>query len=272
MKTNFFIHRSFRALTPFITNISENFGIYGTTIQNGRNHVKVIELENYKIVVKSYVKLAWINRIIYGLFRKSKSQRAYENATILANNDIITPIPIGHIDYYSFGILKKSYFVSLYINCKPTKELFSLPIDECNPALAEFAKFTYRLHKLGIFHGDYGLNNVLYSEAPGGYNFCLIDNNRMRFRMYSQKRAMKNLSRIHLSLEQYAVLASEYANTAKTDAIETAHHMLNYMQSWKSAKKTKRTLKNLMKETLTYPRISEFIKSSKKKTALFSHF
>jgi tRNA A-37 threonylcarbamoyl transferase component Bud32 len=106
---------------------------------------------------------------------------------------------------------KESYFVSLYINCKPTKELFSLPIDECKPALAEFAKFTYRLHKLGIFHGDYGLNNVLYSEAPGGYNFCLIDNNRMRFRMYSQKRAMKNLSRIHLSLEQYAVLASEYA-------------------------------------------------------------
>ncbi len=246
MKTESYIHSYFHSLSPFVSDLANSFSQIGKVMEKGRNEVRVIELENYKVVVKSYERINWINRLIYGFFRKSKACRAFENASLLMDKGITTPMPVAYVDYFNFGILKKSYFVSLYVNCRSTNKLFALPINECKEALEAFSRFTYQLHRSGIFHADYTLNNVLYSKVNEEYIFCLVDNNRMRYQKYTQKRALRNLRRIKLPLDKYAVVAMEYARQEQSDAFQTAQKMLFYRQADNIFSSLKKNLKNIL--------------------------
>lgn len=224
------------------------FDRIGTTIKEDRNTVKYMEIKGIPLVVKSFVRITSANRLIYGNLRKSKAQRAYENAEYLIKQDIPTPVPIAYIDYYQRHILIGSYFISLFTQGETAQELLSLPVFISHDALVDFARFTYKLHCHGIFHADYSPNNVLYTHSPEGYQYCLIDNNRIRFRRYTRQRAMRNMRRMNLPLDRYAVFTMEYSRLEQSDAYETARIMLIYFLARKVFMNQKNAVKNWLKK------------------------
>lgn len=247
MKKDKYINPAFPFLDSFVETLPKEFNKTGKTIRDKRNIVKIVNINGISVVVKSYHKLTLANRIIYSLFRKSKAQRAYENAEFLMQNGITTPIPAAYLDCYKNIMLKKSFFISLYIKSKPIKDLFeNTPPEERNQALSEFASFTHKLHHLGIFHGDYSLANVLYTKINERYDFCLIDNNKMKFRKYTRNRAINNLKRIDLPLDSLAKLIQEYSKLQSSDPYTTTRDLLLFRESKKLISNLKRVLKILI--------------------------
>ncbi|TCO07913.1 lipopolysaccharide kinase InaA family protein [Natronoflexus pectinivorans] len=241
------INASFGFLRWFVETIPEIFDDHPVVIKNHRNVVKVFKVGDIQLVVKYYKKLTLANRIIYKLFRKSKAERSYEYALKLTEMGVTTPMPVGYIDLYEGIFLKQSYFVSLYVRCKPVKELFSTASTESEKGLSDFARFTYDLHRKGIFHGDFSLKNVLYYPIPDGYGFCLIDINRLRFRDYSRNIAIHNLRMLDLPMDMLASLMVEYSQIDQSDAYLTTGHLLFFKWCRRVISSIKRRLKSIIR-------------------------
>ncbi|MFT3738072.1 MAG: lipopolysaccharide kinase InaA family protein [Breznakibacter sp.] len=243
MKRHFEIHPDYSALSSELLEVFAGFGSRGRQLQRSRNHVRALHVEGGDIVVKSYERLTQANRIIYSLFRKTKAQRAYENALLLLGHGVATPFPLAYADWFRGPILRKSFFVSRYEGHPSCRELFDRPLPECRDALVQFGRFLYRLHRHGLYHGDLNLSNVLCSRDGENYIFWLIDNNRLRVRKHSKRRGLRNLRRIKLPLDKLAIVAMEYAAADRSDEYETALGILWHRHIAQAFATIKRALK-----------------------------
>ena len=148
------MNEEFKNFEYFLCNIKKFFNENKETIHKARNEIKVIIYENKKVVVKSFKIPHFINKIVYTFFKKSKAQKSYEYA--LKINEF-TPKPIGYVEFYKFGLLNESYFVSekFEYNFTIREPLLDINFPNKNEILKSFAKFTFDLHQAGIFHFDY---------------------------------------------------------------------------------------------------------------------
>lgn len=246
MNIKIFINPEYSYLNDYILRIPEVFEKTGDSLHSGRNIVKEVTVKDTRLVIKYFKQITWVNRIIFATLRKSKAVRTYENSIKLLQKGINTPDPVAYIDCYKGGLLYKSYYVSLFTDYQPLSDLFLLPLNESEKALRSFARFSYRLHKLEIYHDDYSLRNVLYKVNGQDYNFSLIDNNRMRFcNNTSYRKKLKNLERINLPAEKMGIVGSEYAREAQLDDIKTLDIMTSYRLKFLSKAEAKKRLKRV---------------------------
>ncbi|MFY7742525.1 MAG: lipopolysaccharide kinase InaA family protein [Flavobacterium sp.] len=199
-----------------IISIITNFNNEGFIFCNGkRNKIKLFELNDVIVNVKSFKIPNIINKIIYRYFRKSKARRSYEYATYLKENGIGTPQPIAYFENYDFIGLKDSYYVSEQLDCDLTfRELVQIPeYPENEFILRQFTRFCYQLHQKGIEFKDHSPGNTLIRKNEKGvYDFYLVDLNRMEFHQnMSFELRMKNLSRLTPKKEMIIVMSNEYA-------------------------------------------------------------
>lgn len=225
MKTEIYVNDKFRFLSEYFCGLPERFESLGTEIYRGRNDVRVINFNGQVLAVKYFKKLTLANRYIYATVRKSKARRAYEHTEWLLGQGISSPENVAYINCYKFGMLHKSYYISLYSSYKPLKDMLSLPISESEEGLKAFARFTYKIHKAGVFHHDYSINNVLYSKDDNQYDFSLIDNNRLKTSVYSFRKGMKNLNRMAIPVEGMGIVAAEYARASGANDLEILNAM-----------------------------------------------
>jgi hypothetical protein len=224
------INPTYSKLNSFIFGIPSLFPATGTPVHIGRNEVRIAEIDGIKLVIKYFKRITLANRFIYAHFRKSKAQRSYEYSEILRQKGFSSPEPVAYIDCHNKGVLTKSYYICLYTDYKPVKELLELPLEEAKVPLEAFARFTYKLHKSGIFHEDYSTSNVLYQFSNGNYDFALIDNNRIKFYKYGHLRSIGNLMRRQIiPVEYMGIIAAEYAKEANANGVE----ILNSMTAFK---------------------------------------
>lgn len=226
MKTKIFINKKFSYLADFIRRLPDDFSDSGELIYIGRNDVRVINVNGLVLAVKYFKRLTLANRYIYATFRKPKAQRAYEHTNLLLEMGITSPENVAYINCYKYGMLHKSYYVSLYTDYQPFKNLTALPISENEEALKSFVRFTYKLHSNGVFHNDYNISNVLYSFTNNQYDFSLIDNNRMSFKKYTFRKGMKNLNRLLVPVDTMGIIAAEYAKEANVNDFKTLGFMV----------------------------------------------
>src|SRR5690606_28432564 len=100
MKYNKIVHKDFYNFQEFLDDIIENFDIKGESFGNqDRNSLKLFQLKDSTLNVKSFKVPNLINQIAYRFFRKSKAQRSFEYANTLTELHIGTPQPIA---YYEF--------------------------------------------------------------------------------------------------------------------------------------------------------------------------
>lgn len=226
MKKEIYINPAFLSLSSIVNSLAENFDEIGELTHSGRNEVRLIEVNGFKLVAKYFKRITLANRYIYATIRKSKSRRSFENSVYLLSKGINTPEPIAYINVYKFGMLYRCYYVSVFSNYKPLTEILEQPLYESEKALKAFAKSTFKLHRAGVAHNDYTVNNILYSQENGKYKFSLIDNNRMTFRKYSYTRGIKDLERLKIPVDKMGIIAAEYAKEANTSDIRTLNAML----------------------------------------------
>lgn len=90
---------------------------------------------------------------------------------------------------------------------------------EVGAALDALAQYLFGIHNAGVLHKDLNIGNILYRRnRAGGYDFQLIDTNRMRFcRTLPLNVRLDNLRRLSCPAPAYLYLLDRYARLAHAD-------------------------------------------------------
>lgn len=214
-----------------------------------RNTIKLFNIGKRKINIKSFKSPNFINSLIYDTFRKSKAQRSYEYANKLINLGVLTPLPIAYIQNSSFIRLKQSYYISEHLDYDFTFREISrdLSFDDSVNALKAFTRFTYNLHEKGINFLDHSPGNTLIKKYRSGYDFYLVDLNRMEFKQMTLLDRMKNFSRLSHSEDVVKIMSCEYAKCIGKSDNYIYDLMWKEIMIFRSKVNRKRKLKSILK-------------------------
>lgn len=212
-----------------ILSLPRSFDTHGNLIYKGRNEIRQFKIEGKEIMIKSYKIPHFINRVIYGWFRSSKAERAYEYALKLLSLGIGTPTPIGYLTVRRGFLFSQSYFICLKSVCDHhyydlIKENFSRR-DEILKAIAQT---TAKLHENGIYPKDYSQGNILFKEEKENIVIDIIDLNRMSFGKVNLEKGCKNFERLPGNREMFKVLSKEYARMRNFDEKKCIDKILDF--------------------------------------------
>jgi len=202
----------FEHLRKYVEEIPTQMELRGSLLESGRNLIKHDHVAGVHLVIKSYRRIYFPNKVRYSYFYPSKAQRAYDYAQKLIGNGFNTPMPIAYLEVRKNTLIQASYFVCEYTSLTTLTSVVQQKVIPPPQLMLELARFTYELHQKHIYHIDYSVGNILYSESDGRIDFALIDNNRMDFGPVSFKKGIKNLVRLGLPVSQITQLAEAYTN------------------------------------------------------------
>ena len=240
----FILNEEFKKFEYFLCNIKQFFKENSNTIHKARNELKVIEHENQKLVVKYFKIPHFINKIVYTFFKKSKAQKSYEYALKIKD---FTPKPIGYIEFYKFGLLDESYFVSEKFDYDFTirEPLLDINFPNKNEIFKAFAQFTFDLHENGIYHLDYSPGNILIKKENDNFIFKIVDINRMKFLNMDLEKRAKNFSKLWAKDEDLEFIAKEYAKIYEKNNEEFISKTISFSKKHIAVKNFKKRLKGI---------------------------
>lgn len=244
----------YQSLKPSFESIRKIFAGDDHSIHKARNELKIIELDGIKTVVKSFKVPHLLNRIVYTYFRKSKAYKSYHNALRLKELGISTPKPIALIEFYESGLLGESFFIAECFEYDFTVRTPLLePLEDREEIFKAFAAYTYDLHKCGVWHLDYSPGNILIKRTSSGYQFSIVDINRMEFRPITPLEGCENFNKLWASDEELEIMGREYARLSGFNVTVTIAEMKKHNDANKSIKNFKKRLKNLLKGNFSTP-------------------
>jgi serine/threonine protein kinase len=224
------------------------------TIHKARNELKIIKLDGIKTVVKSFKVPHIFNRIVYTFFRKSKAYKSYHNALRLQELGISTPQPIALIEFFESGLLAESYFISEFFDYDFTIRTPLLePLEDRKAIFTAFAAYTYDLHQAGVWHLDYSPGNILIKRIEEGYQFSIVDINRMVFRDISPLEGCENFNKLWAFDDELEIMGREYARLSGLDESTTIAEMKHHNDANKRVKNFKKRLKRVLKGDFSTP-------------------
>jgi len=224
------IHSDYKEYADFIDSIPDIFSNEGITLYKDRNEVKLFEVKELSLVVKSFRIPHFINKIAYSFIRASKAERSYTNGLGIIERGVATPAPIAYIEMKKYGLLFNSFYISKksLFNRELRELALSPDLPEAYAVLADFAVFSAELHDKGIFHKDFTPGNILFGKTGDQYGFELIDINRLKFCKVDLKMGCKNFSKLCINDDFYQFLAEKYALARGYDPEESVRLMLKY--------------------------------------------
>lgn len=196
----------------------------GRLLFEGRNTIRLFEVDGMPVVVKRYRHLNGLRALSYTLFSSSKASRAYRYAIEMERRGIDTPEAIAYIEVRSRGLLRDCYFISAYTDDKPLFDsLVGTPRYDRTLAV-DVAGFIAGMHSRGVIHGDPNLANILYrTESDGTRRFSVIDTNRSRFYAGEPDRraCIANLKRVTHRRDLLRDIVTRYAILRGWDSAAT---------------------------------------------------
>lgn len=248
MQKEIFLDNDYKIIKDDIQNIDKSFQDNDNIIHNARNQLKIINFKGIDTVVKSFKIPNFINKLVYTFFKPSKAKKSYLNAKKLIELGINTPKPIAYIEYKKFGLLDKSFFISERENYDFTiREVFHHKVENHEEILKQFTRFTYDLHKKGVWHVDYSLGNILITKKDNGYRFSIIDINRMVFKTIDANEGLKNFNKFWAKDENdLKIIADEYAKLSSFDESRALYIIKTEAQKIMDFKNSKKKLKSLV--------------------------
>lgn len=217
------LSQGYEGLKDFVLSLPERFKKGdGKVIHNMRNQVRCIDYDGAVYVVKSFKRPNVINRWVYGVFRRSKAERAYCNAMLYEKAGVGTPKPIGYLNIRNGLAFGQSYFVTLKSSCPwRYEDLFTHKLPYADEVLAEVGRITGILHDHGMVHKDYGRANILFEKnSKGKIRLDIVDLNRMAFGKVDIKQGCKNFERLPATPHMQRIMADAYARERGFDAEE----------------------------------------------------
>ena len=233
-------------LTHFITNfddLGEQFGVAD------RNAIKLFDLEDETINIKSFKIPNIINQIAYKFFRKSKAQRSFEYASKLKELGIGTPNPIAYFEFKTALLFKKSFYISVHQDSDLTyRELTTdLNAPDHDAILRAFTRFTYRLHQNNINFLDHSPGNTLIKKVGEEYVFYLVDLNRMEFKSMDFETRINNFARLTIHRTMVETMSDEYAKISGEDYNKIFNLMWQLTETFQEKFHRKKRLKKKLK-------------------------
>ena len=211
---NIVINPAFNHLKEYINSISSSFVSEKNIIYEGRNTLKLFNAGGRQLVVKSFKIPHFINKIAYSYLRPSKARRSYEYGLEIIKRGINTPTPVAYIEEYKYGLLNRSFYVSEYCDYDRSFREFTYykeSFEGKDDILIAFADFTAQMHRASIYHKDYSPGNILFKKNDGEIEFCIVDINRIRFGVVTEKLGYKNFERIWAGDDMLTTIAKRYA-------------------------------------------------------------
>lgn len=207
----------------------------GELIFMNRNEIREFHHGGDDIIVKAFKVPNLINRIAYGLLRKSKAQRSYDYAIMLRKAGIGSPQPVGWMEQRSGLLFTHSYYASLRSKCPISYvDVIDLPKAERDSYLRAIARTTAKMHENGWLHTDYSRGNILCGRNENGeIRVDIIDLNRIRFRRVDCQTGCRNFSRLPGDKEVLEILAEEYARLRGFDPETCKQYIVE--KRWKGA-------------------------------------
>ncbi|QOP43167.1 hypothetical protein FJR45_04080 [Sulfurimonas sediminis] len=230
-----------KSLKKFLLNIQQYFKQNNNTIHKARNELKIISYNKTETVVKAFKVPNIINKIAYSFFRDSKAKKSYKYSHKLQD---FTPMAIGYIEFYKFGLLNESYFVSEKFNYNFTirEPLLDINFPDREKIFRAFARFTLKLHDNNIFHDDYSPGNILIKKENEQYTFKIVDINRMKFFNLNENDRAKNFAKLWANNKILTIIADEYAKYHKVSESFT-QQVIYHSDKNKKIKNFKKRLK-----------------------------
>ena len=223
-------------------------------IKNDRNIVKILRLGEIETVTKSFKTPNFIQGFVYKFFRKSKARRSFEYSELLNQKGIKTPEPLGYIEVFDRFRLRKSYYISRKIGYDFTLNFATdRKVEDFREILNSFIDFSYEVHKKNIMHLDYVVGNVCVKRTEKGYDFYLVDLNRLYRGIVSAKSGVQNLARISKDPEIIKILAHEYAKRSSISFKNSLKYLTQSVSRDLYRLKLKSFLKNLFRNDSKIP-------------------
>jgi len=246
LNIKFELNTNYKIMEQFLLDIKKYFNNNSNSIHKARNELKVIEFEETDTVVKSFKVPNILNKIIYTFFRESKAKRSYKYSIKIEK---FVPKPIGYIEFYKNTLLDESYFISekfdyTYTIREALKKQLNKTDAEYETIYQAFAKFTFELHEENIFHDDYSPGNILIKETTDGYEFKIVDINRMSFDKLTEIKRAQNFEKLWALDEILEVMADEYTKYHETsNKKEFKQNVLYFSNKNKKIKNFKKRIK-----------------------------
>lgn len=228
-------------------NIRDIFNQANRNIWDKRNKINVVHIADTDVLIKSFKIPHIINKIAYSFFRDSKAKRSYIHSLKILE---FVPKPIGYVEFFRFGLLHDSYFISeeyaydFTIREVLTQEDYPDKLE----ILKQFADFSYVLHNHKIDHLDYSPGNILIKKVNDTmYEFKIIDVNRMKFKEFSDSDRLENFSKLSASNEDLETIAHFYATHISMPKEEAYEIALRASQLHHSRRDTRRSISRWFK-------------------------
>jgi len=241
------LNPSFKEFKNDILNIRDRFSNSSNSIHKARNELKILQLHNQSVVVKSFKILNILRKVYYRYFRDTKAKKSYDYALKIG---CFTPKPIGYIEFYEDNLLQDSYFLAQNFQYDFTirEPLLDKFFPSRDDIFKSFASFTYELHQKNILHKDYSPGNILIKQENDRYIFKIVDINRMIFKPLSLKERLENFDKLWADDNDLIIMIKEYATLIKQDEKSLIKDALHYSNRLKKRKNFKKKIKNLIKK------------------------
>lgn len=236
-----------------INDIINSFNSTGKVFWKKRNTIKIFDVDDEQWNVKSFQKPHLINRFAYKYVRKSKARRSFEYGKKILHKGILTPQPLGFVEYSNLIGLTNSFYVSKNLNYDL---IFENLLDENYPdrvnILEQFTAFTHQLHEKQIHHFDHSKGNTLICKiGEGQYDFYLIDLNRMKFEAMDYQQRIDNFNRLSLTPSMIQIIGKKYASIIGKDEEKVIKDITDSCEKFKNFTKNKSKWKKMVGKDLT---------------------
>ncbi|MDR9400942.1 MAG: lipopolysaccharide kinase InaA family protein [Psychroflexus sp.] len=243
---NYQFHPNYKNQKDQIFQIIEKFDQIEEVVYSGkRNTLKKVTLNDQNLAIKKFHQPIIFKRIIYTKLRSSKAKRSFDNANYLLKHNIYTPQPVCYIENYNFGLLTHAYYISIFVNYDYDFHdiLHNEHINQRNDIITGLARFTFRLHQANVLFKDHSPGNTLIKRKTEGFDYFLIDLNRMQFKPLSFDERMQNFARITPYKWMVDLLSEEYARLIKKDKQEVFPLMWQYVSAFQKKFHRKKRIK-----------------------------
>jgi len=244
-KIKYEISPEYGELETWISTLPSEFSGSGKTIFKSRNEVKVFNIGEHELNVKSFRIPNLINRFVYVYFRGSKAARSFRYARKFLSLGVATPAAVGYVECIKNGLLAESYYISVHYKYEFTlREVLNYQVAEHDAILRDWVRFTYeKLHLNNIFHLDYSPGNTLICRKETGYDFQIVDLNRMSFGPINFEKGLYNFRQLDTDRQTLELLAAEYASLCHQDSGKASKILIAVDRKNKANRKNRAEIK-----------------------------
>ncbi|HZH70455.1 MAG TPA: Kdo domain containing protein, partial [Flavobacteriaceae bacterium] len=142
------------------------------------------------------------------------------------------------------------YYVCEHLRYDYTfREIINNPnLPDREKLVRHFIRLTFKMHESGIEFKDHSPGNTLIRKVEKGYDFFLVDLNRMRFhKKMSFELRMKNLCRITPQKEMIAIMSDEYAKCIDESPEKVFQSLWSYTEAFQNRFHNKKKWKKRLK-------------------------